>query len=215
MLSGVRWRGKGQTPVSKQFFLLACICSMKWTYKQMIMTFNECLGLERIGDMFRLLWLESVITEASLMTRSIKLHSILMNWMCFPLQVWGGFPPPAKNRGVWGQRPPAKTEKFWRVWLLMNTTTRRHRPSQCWLHSWHWSDQWPCKQTKQCRFISTFHFRFCFWFRCVFRYSFSFFFASFHFVFVFVSFRFVGCRCERDSVDLSRSMFSPSKFKFK
>ena len=48
---------------------------------------------ERIGDMFQLSWLESVITEASLMTRSIKLHSMLMNWMCFPLQGLGGFAP--------------------------------------------------------------------------------------------------------------------------
>ena len=44
------------------------------------------LKIERIEDMFQLLWLEHVITEASLMTRSIRLHSILMNWMCFPLQ---------------------------------------------------------------------------------------------------------------------------------
>ena len=44
------------------------------------------LKIERIEDMSRLLWLEHVITEASLMTRSIRLHSILMNWMCFPLQ---------------------------------------------------------------------------------------------------------------------------------
>ena len=72
------------------------------------------LKIERIGDMPRLLLLESVITEASLMTRNIKLHSILMNWMCFPLQVWGGFAPPAKNRGVWGAAPPNQKyfEKF-------------------------------------------------------------------------------------------------------
>ena len=66
--------------------------------------------IECIGDMFRLLWLEHVITEASLMTRSIKLHSMLMNWMCFPLQVWGGFalPTPANNREVWGAAPPSQ-----------------------------------------------------------------------------------------------------------
>ena len=58
------------------------------------------MKIERIGDMFQLLWLESVITEASLMTRNIKLHSILMNWMCFPLQDRVGFAPPAKNWGV-------------------------------------------------------------------------------------------------------------------
>ena len=74
------------------------------------------LKIERIEDMSRLLWLEHVITEASLMTRSIRLHSILMNWMCFPLQVWGGFahlcPHPTQltigESG--GQRPPAKIE---------------------------------------------------------------------------------------------------------
>ena len=72
---------------------------------------GEPMKIERIGDMFQLLWLESVITEASLMTRSIRLHSILMNWMCFPLQVWGGFGPPAKNRGVWGAAPPSQNRK--------------------------------------------------------------------------------------------------------
>ena len=41
------------------------------------------LKIERISDMFPLLWLESVITEASLMTRNIKLPSVFMNWMCF------------------------------------------------------------------------------------------------------------------------------------
>jgi len=66
------------------------------------------LKIERIGDMFRLLWLESVITEASLMTRNIKLQSILMNWMCFHCRVWGGFAPPAKNWGVWGAAPPSQ-----------------------------------------------------------------------------------------------------------
>ena len=60
----------------------------------MIITSNERLGIgngkpfetARIGNVFWLLWLEHVITEASLMTRSIKLHSMLMNLMCFPLQ---------------------------------------------------------------------------------------------------------------------------------
>ena len=56
---------------------------------------GEPLKIKRIEDMSRLSWLEHVITEASLMTRSIRLHSILMNWMCFPLQVWGGFAPPS------------------------------------------------------------------------------------------------------------------------
>ena len=67
------------------------------------------MKIKRIEDMSRLSWLEHVITEASLMTRSIRLHSILMNWMCFPLQVWGGFAPPAENQGIWGAVPPAKT----------------------------------------------------------------------------------------------------------
>ena len=55
---------------------------------------GEPLKIERIEDMSRLLWLEHVITEASLMTRSIRLHSILMNWMCFPLQVSAPQPKP-------------------------------------------------------------------------------------------------------------------------
>ena len=73
----------------------------------MIMTLNECLGMgmekplkiERIGDMFQLLWLESVITEASLMTRNIKLPSIFMNWMCFHCSL-GGLWPPSQNRKI-------------------------------------------------------------------------------------------------------------------
>ena len=73
---------------------------------------GEPLKIERIEDMSRLLWLEHVITEASLMTRSIRLHSILMKWMCFLLQVWEGFVPPAKTGVSGGQRPPAKTENF-------------------------------------------------------------------------------------------------------
>ena len=67
------------------------------------------LKIEHIGDMFQLLWLESVITEASLMTRNIKLPSVFMNLDVFPLQVWGGFAPPAKNRRVWGAAPPSET----------------------------------------------------------------------------------------------------------
>ena len=66
------------------------------------------LKIERIGDMFRLLWLESVITEASLMTRNIKFHSMLMNWMCFPLQVWGALSPQPKARGAGGLCPPSQ-----------------------------------------------------------------------------------------------------------
>ena len=69
---------------------------------------GEPLKIERIEDMSQLSWLEHVITEASLMTRSIKLHSMLMNWMCFPLQVWGGFAPPAQNWGFWGAAPPSQ-----------------------------------------------------------------------------------------------------------
>ena len=55
------------------------------------------LKIERIGDMFQLLWLESVITEASLMTRNIKLPSIFMNWMCFHCRSGGALPSPTKN----------------------------------------------------------------------------------------------------------------------
>ena len=67
------------------------------------------LKIERIEDMSRLLWLEHVITEASLMTRSIRLHSILMNWMCFPLQVWGDEAPPRQELGgLGGNAPSAK-----------------------------------------------------------------------------------------------------------
>ena len=71
---------------------------------------GEPLKIERIEDMSRLLWLEHVITEASLMTRSIRLHSILMNWMCFPLQVWGGFAPQPKT-GLGGTPQPKLFEK--------------------------------------------------------------------------------------------------------
>ena len=63
------------------------------------------MKIERIGDMFQLLWLESVITEASLMTRNIKLPSVFMNWMCFHCRSGGALPPPAKNWGVWGAAP--------------------------------------------------------------------------------------------------------------
>ena len=73
---------------------------------------GEPLKIKRIEDMSRLSWLEHVITEASLMTRSIRLHSILMNWMCFPLQVWGGlWPPSPKPEGLDGSAPQPKTKK--------------------------------------------------------------------------------------------------------
>ena len=74
------------------------------------------LKIERIGDMFQLLWLESVITEASLMTRNIQLITLSIYELdVFPLQVWGGFAPQPKFGGSGGQRPPAKTEKFRRI----------------------------------------------------------------------------------------------------
>ena len=69
------------------------------------------MKIERIGDMFQLLWLESVITEASLMTRNIKLPSVFMNWMCFHCRSGGGFARQAKTRGVWGAVPPSQMEK--------------------------------------------------------------------------------------------------------
>ena len=70
------------------------------------------LKIERIEDMSRLLWLEHVITEASLMTRSIRLHSMLMNWMCFPLQVWGGFAPLSPKRESLGGSTPSTPALF-------------------------------------------------------------------------------------------------------
>ena len=69
------------------------------------------LKIERIGDMFRLLWLESVITEASLMTRNIELHSVSMNWMCFHCRSGGALPPQPKTKGLRGQCPPAKNKR--------------------------------------------------------------------------------------------------------
>ena len=70
------------------------------------------LKIERNGDMFQLLWLESVITEASLMTRNIKLHSLFMNWMCFPLQCLGGLCPPNQNPGDLGRASQPKWNFF-------------------------------------------------------------------------------------------------------
>ena len=72
---------------------------------------GEPLKIKRIEDMSRLSWLEHVITEASLMTRSIRLHSILMNWMCFPLQVWGGFAPLSQKLGGLGGSAPQPKQK--------------------------------------------------------------------------------------------------------
>ena len=66
------------------------------------------LKIERIGCKSRL---ESVITEASLMTRNIKLHSILMNWMCFHCRSGGALPPQLNPEGSGGYCPPAKTDK--------------------------------------------------------------------------------------------------------
>ena len=37
---------------------------------------------------------------------------ILMNWICLPLQVWGGFAPPAKNWLVRGAAPPSQNRLF-------------------------------------------------------------------------------------------------------
>ena len=74
------------------------------------------------------------------MTRSIKLHSMLMNWMCFPLQVWGGFAPPAKSQGVWGAAPPSQNlfrknekSKKRKTRNLLNTLTvsKRHYMRVC------------------------------------------------------------------------------------
>ena len=70
------------------------------------------MKIERIGDMFQLLWLESVITEASLMTRNIKLPSIFMNWMCFHFRTGGALPPQPKTVGCGGLCPQSKVKKF-------------------------------------------------------------------------------------------------------
>ena len=59
--------------------------------------------IECIGDMFQLLWLESVITEASLMTRNIKLPSIFMNFA-----------------GLGGRCPPSQRGQF----MLFNSKIR-------------------------------------------------------------------------------------------
>ena len=76
------------------------------------------LRIERIGDMFRLLWLESVITEASQMTRNIKLHSILMNWMCFHCRS-GGLCSPQPKPKIFEMfsKISKRNEKVYRRWL--------------------------------------------------------------------------------------------------
>ena len=70
------------------------------------------LKIERIGDMFQLLWLESVITEASLMTRNIKLPSVFMNWMCFHCRSGGALPPSQKPRSLGDSAPQPKPKKM-------------------------------------------------------------------------------------------------------
>ena len=72
------------------------------------------MKIEHIGDMFQLLWLESVITEVSLMTRNIKLPSIFMNWMCFHCRSGRALPPQLTPGGSEWQHPPAETEKVWK-----------------------------------------------------------------------------------------------------
>ena len=73
------------------------------------------LKIERIGDMFQLLWLESVITEASLMTRNIKLPSIFMNWMCFHCRSGEALPPLQKPEGLGGSAPQPKPNFFRKI----------------------------------------------------------------------------------------------------
>ena len=80
------------------------------------------MKIERIGDMFQLLWLESVITEASLMTRNIKLPSVFMNWMCFHCRSGGALPPPAKNRWVWGGSAPQPKPKNFENFSIFGLT---------------------------------------------------------------------------------------------
>ena len=67
--------------------------------------------LERIGDRFWLLWLENVITEASLMTRSIKLHSMLYELDVFSIAGLGGFDPQPKPGVLGGSAPRTKKKK--------------------------------------------------------------------------------------------------------
>ena len=81
------------------------------------------MKIERIGDMFQLLWLESVITEASLMTRNIKLPSVFMNWMCFHCRSGGALPPQPKHRGVWGA--PAKNRNVIKKPFLEKALSRK------------------------------------------------------------------------------------------
>ena len=74
------------------------------------------LKIERIDDMFQLLWLESVITEASLMTRNIKLPSVFMNWMCFHCRSGGALPPSHILRGLGGSASQPKPKKIEHIW---------------------------------------------------------------------------------------------------
>ena len=69
------------------------------------------LKIERIGDMFQLLWLESVITEASLMTLNIKLPSIFMNWMCFHCRSGWALPPQLKTNSSGGSGGQSKSNE--------------------------------------------------------------------------------------------------------
>ena len=66
-----------------------------WEYTEEI---GKPFEIERIGDMFQLLWLESVITEASVMTRNIKLTPIIMNWMCFHCRSGEALAPQPKRK---------------------------------------------------------------------------------------------------------------------
>ena len=77
------------------------------------------MKIERIGDMFQLLWLESVITEASLMTRNIKMPSIFMNWMCFHCSYGGALPPSRKPGGLGDSAPQPKP-----IFFLENSTKK-------------------------------------------------------------------------------------------
>ena len=76
---------------------------------------GEPLKIERIKDMSWLSWLEHVITEASLMTRCIRLHSIPGTYELdvFSIAGLGGLCPPSQKSGVLGgSAPQPKSKKY-------------------------------------------------------------------------------------------------------
>ena len=80
------------------------------------MTLNEYLGIGngKTHENWTYWWYVSAVVAGICHHRSLTddtKHQVALNIYeldVFPLQVWGGFAPPAKNRGSEGQRPPAK-----------------------------------------------------------------------------------------------------------